>query len=147
MRSSTPTITSTHRSLPTTSCPSAVHMAVSRSIHQSLIPALDDLRAELDRLARDNDHVVKIGRTHLMDAVPVMLGQEFGGMARSMELARLQVMHSLDRLMELPLGVTAVGTVAIQDGERSAVDGIGPGWRPRRSDVTCIAVGLFDHGG
>ncbi len=90
--------------------PSAVHMAVSRSIHESLIPALDDLRAELDRLARDNDHVVKIGRTHLMDAVPVMLGQEFGGMARSIELALVQIMHSLDRLMELPLGGTAVGT-------------------------------------
>jgi fumarate hydratase, class II len=90
--------------------PSAVHLAVGRSVQTQLLPGAAALTAQLRLCAVENRDVVKIGRTHLMDAVPVTLGQEFGGMARSIELSYARILIALDRLMELPLGGTAIGT-------------------------------------
>jgi fumarate hydratase, class II len=90
--------------------PSAVHLAVGRSVQTQLLPGAAVLTSQLRLCAVENKDVVKIGRTHLMDAVPVTLGQEFGGMARSIELSYARIVIALDRLMELPLGGTAIGT-------------------------------------
>jgi fumarate hydratase, class II len=90
--------------------PSAVHLAVGRAVHEQLLPALGELASELHAGADRHSHVVKVGRTHLMDAVPVTLGQEFGGMARSADFAGERIRGALERLMELPLGGTATGT-------------------------------------
>jgi fumarate hydratase, class II len=90
--------------------PAAMHVAAVESIERSLIPALQKLRKTLAAKAKEFDRIVKIGRTHLQDATPVRLGQEFGGYARQVQLsiARLEKLH--DTLGELPLGGTAVGT-------------------------------------
>jgi fumarate hydratase, class II len=90
--------------------PSAVHLAAAESITQDLIPAAERLVRALRRKQREFAHVVKSGRTHLMDATPVTLGQEFGGYASQMDdgIARLQ--DTMPRLCALPLGGTAVGT-------------------------------------
>jgi fumarate hydratase, class II len=90
--------------------PSAVHLAAAESITQDLIPAAERLVRALRRKQREFAHVVKSGRTHLMDATPVTLGQEFGGYASQVEdgIARLQ--DTMPRLCALPLGGTAVGT-------------------------------------
>ena len=90
--------------------PSAVHLAVARAMRDTLFPAMLLLATELRSSATKFHRVVKIGRTHLMDAVPVTLGQEFGGMARTVDLARGSMDVALTRLMELPLGGTATGT-------------------------------------
>src|SRR5438445_5604286 len=90
--------------------PTAMHIAVMESIEYSLIPALRRLHKSLAGKAKEFDSIVKIGRTHLQDATPVRLGQEFGGYARQVDLGihRLQKLRST--LAELPLGGTAVGT-------------------------------------
>ena len=90
--------------------PTAMHIAAMESIERNLIPALDTLRRALARKAREFDKIVKIGRTHLQDATPVRLGQEFGGYARQMELGVHRLKKLRDTLGELPLGGTAVGT-------------------------------------
>jgi len=90
--------------------PTALHVAARNSIHEDLRPALDRLHGCLARRARDFDDVVKIGRTHLMDATPVRLGQEFAGYARQIELGIQRVSEAADGLAELALGGTAVGT-------------------------------------
>jgi fumarate hydratase, class II len=90
--------------------PTAVHLAVALAMRDTLFPAMLLLVTELRSSATKFHHVVKIGRTHLMDAVPVTLGQEFGGMARAVDLARGSMDVALTRLMELPLGGTATGT-------------------------------------
>jgi fumarate hydratase class II len=90
--------------------PTAMHLAALETIERSLIPALEKLRGALQAKAREFDGVVKIGRTHLQDATPVRLGQEFGGYARQMELAVARLVKLRDSLGELPLGGTAVGT-------------------------------------
>jgi len=90
--------------------PTAVHLAAYDSAHNGLLPALDRLRAALAAKAAEFDDVVKPGRTHLMDATPVTLGQEFGGYARQVELGAERVAAALERVAELPLGGTAVGT-------------------------------------
>lgn len=90
--------------------PSAVHVAVYASCVQLLIPALRSLHAQLDSKSQQFNDVVKPGRTHLMDAAPVTLGQEFSGYARQVELGIIRIESALDRLCELPLGGTAVGT-------------------------------------
>ncbi len=90
--------------------PTAIRLAALDSVSTGLLPALDALAASLLR-ARDRfATVVKAGRTHLMDAVPVTLGQEFGGYARAIELGVQRLGAVLARLGELPLGGTAVGT-------------------------------------
>ncbi len=90
--------------------PSAVHIATAEAIVQDLVPAAERLVRALRKKQREFAHVVKSGRTHLMDATPVTLGQEFGGYASQVEddIARLR--DALPRLCTLPLGGTAVGT-------------------------------------
>ncbi|MGH9300941.1 MAG: class II fumarate hydratase [Acidimicrobiales bacterium] len=90
--------------------PSAIHVAAALGITGDLIPALHHLAASLSKKARQFKTVVKSGRTHLMDATPVMLGQEFGGYAASARYGIERLNSVLARVGELPLGGTAVGT-------------------------------------
>src|SRR5437588_5973067 len=90
--------------------PTAMHVAAMESIERSLIPALRELQKALAAKAKALDSVVKIGRTHLQDATPVRLGQEFGGYARQVQLGIRRLEKLRDTLGELPLGGTAVGT-------------------------------------
>lgn len=90
--------------------PTAIHVAVALAIEQSLIPALRRLHASLQSKAKEWNRILKIGRTHLMDATPMRLGQEFGGFARQVELSVRRAVAARDSLLELPIGGTAVGT-------------------------------------
>jgi fumarate hydratase, class II len=90
--------------------PSAIHLAAVRLLVRELIPALDHLAAVLEAKAAEFATVVKVGRTHLMDAVPVTLGQEFGGYAAAIRHDVERTVAILPRLGELPLGGTATGT-------------------------------------
>ena len=90
--------------------PAAMHIAAMESIENNLIPALRKLQRALADKAREFDHIVKIGRTHLQDATPIRLGQEFGGYARQAQLSIRRLEKLRDTLGELPLGGTAVGT-------------------------------------
>src|SRR5438105_1805376 len=90
--------------------PSAVHLAALDEITNDLLPALDRLASALETKAREFDDVVKSGRTHWMDAVPVTLGQEFGGYAAQARQGIARVRDVLPRLGQIPLGGTAVGT-------------------------------------
>jgi fumarate hydratase, class II len=90
--------------------PTSVHVAVTGALTRELIPALQRLTESLGAKADEWKTVVKSGRTHLMDATPVTLGQEFGGYARQMQLAVERVQATLVRVAEVPLGGTAVGT-------------------------------------
>jgi fumarate hydratase class II len=90
--------------------PTAIHIAASESIQGQLIPALVRLETALAGKAQEFDHIVKIGRTHLQDATPVRLGQEFGGYARQIELGIARVRRAQEALSEVALGGTAVGT-------------------------------------
>ena len=90
--------------------PTAVHLAVYEAVTTALLPALQQLHGSLSAKAAEFAHVVKPGRTHLMDATPVTLGQELSGYARQVELGAVRVETTLERLAELPLGGTAVGT-------------------------------------
>jgi fumarate hydratase, class II len=87
--------------------PSAVHLAALEHLTHDLIPALSD---SLERKADEFDGVVKSGRTHLMDAVPVTLGQEFSGYAAQVRQGAARVRDTLERVGQIPLGGTAVGT-------------------------------------
>jgi fumarate hydratase class II len=90
--------------------PSAVHLAALDEIVHELLPALDGLAGALEAKAVEFDDVVKSGRTHLMDAVPVTLGQEFGGYAAQVRQGVERIRGTLPRLGRIPLGGTAVGT-------------------------------------
>jgi fumarate hydratase class II len=90
--------------------PSAVHLAALDELTNDLLPALDRLANSLEAKADEFDDVVKSGRTHWMDAVPVTLGQEFGGYAAQVKYGVERLNSALPRLAELPLGGTAVGT-------------------------------------
>jgi fumarate hydratase, class II len=90
--------------------PTSVHVAVTGALLNDLIPALDHLAASLEVKAELWKTAVKSGRTHLMDATPVTLGQEFGGYARQIRLAIERVQSTIPRVAEVPLGGTAVGT-------------------------------------
>jgi fumarate hydratase, class II len=90
--------------------PSAVHLAALDEVSRDLLPALDGLAEALARKAEEFDDVVKAGRTHLMDAVPVTLGQEFGGYAAQVRLGAERVRGTLGRVGQIPLGGTATGT-------------------------------------
>jgi fumarate hydratase class II len=90
--------------------PSAIHIAATRSIVEDLVPSLRHLEAALSRKAAEWADVVKSGRTHLMDATPVTLGQEFGGYAAAARYGVERLESALPRIGELPLGGTAVGT-------------------------------------
>ena len=90
--------------------PSAVHLAALDRTVNELVPALEQLAVSLEAKAREFDDVVKSGRTHLMDAVPVTLGQEFAGYAAQARQGIARVRDALPRLGQIPLGGTAVGT-------------------------------------
>src|SRR5690606_27510029 len=90
--------------------PSAIHLAATEAVVGELIPALRHLAAALERKASEFAEVVKAGRTHLMDATPVTLGQEFSGYAAQVSYGVERLESTLPRLAELPLGGTAVGT-------------------------------------
>ncbi|MFJ9107137.1 class II fumarate hydratase [Streptomyces sp. NPDC102283] len=90
--------------------PSSIHIAATAAVTADLIPALDHLAESLGRKSAEFAEVVKSGRTHLMDATPVTLGQEFGGYAAQIRYGVERLRTSLPRLAELPLGGTAVGT-------------------------------------
>ncbi|WP_328854989.1 class II fumarate hydratase [Microbispora hainanensis] len=99
--------------------PSSIHVAATYAVVHELTPALEHLATALEEKATEFADVVKAGRTHLMDATPVTLGQEFGGYSTQIELALERLQATLPRLAELPLGGTAVGT---------GVNVPGPGW-------------------
>ncbi|MER6255960.1 class II fumarate hydratase [Streptomyces sp. NPDC001584] len=90
--------------------PSSIHIAATAAVTGELIPALEHLAAALERKAAEFAQVVKAGRTHLMDATPVTLGQEFGGYSVQIRYGVERLRAALPRLAELPLGGTAVGT-------------------------------------
>jgi fumarate hydratase class II len=90
--------------------PSAIHLAALRTVQRELLPALEKLEKALRKKAREFSAVVKSGRTHLMDATPVTLGQEFGGYATQVKDARERIAAAMPRVGALPLGGTAVGT-------------------------------------
>ena len=90
--------------------PTAIHLAAATALTADLLPALDHLARALERKATEFAEVVKAGRTHLMDATPVTLGQEFSGYAAQVRYGVERLTGALPRLAELPLGGTAVGT-------------------------------------
>jgi fumarate hydratase class II len=90
--------------------PSAVHLAALGEIAHDLLPALERLAASLERKAFEYDDIVKSGRTHLMDAVPVTLGQEFAGYAAQVRQGIARIEDAMPRLGQIPLGGTATGT-------------------------------------
>jgi fumarate hydratase class II len=90
--------------------PSAVHLAGLGEVTDDLLPALDGLAGALERKGEEFAEVVKAGRTHLMDAVPVTLGQEFGGFGAQVRLGAERVRATLGRVGQIPLGGTATGT-------------------------------------
>jgi fumarate hydratase class II len=90
--------------------PTSVHLAVTSALIKDLIPALDYLAKKLEVKAKSWAGVVKAGRTHLMDATPVTLGQEFGGYAAQIRYGIERIQSSIPRVAEVPLGGTAVGT-------------------------------------
>ena len=90
--------------------PTAIHVAAALAVTDDLVPALDVLATSLEAKATEFAGLVKSGRTHLMDATPVMLGQEFGGYAATVRYAVERLESVLPRVRELPLGGTAVGT-------------------------------------
>lgn len=90
--------------------PTALHIAAARELQERLLPSLRGLQASLAQKGEAFWEVLKIGRTHLMDATPVRLGQEFKGYARQVELGVERVQRAIQALAELPLGGTAVGT-------------------------------------
>ncbi|MGH7827853.1 MAG: class II fumarate hydratase [Candidatus Binatia bacterium] len=90
--------------------PSAIHIAALQSIENKLLPALEALRQAFEAKAAEFDGILKIGRTHLADATPIRLGQEFSGYARQIELSIDRIRHAAGGLEELALGGTAIGT-------------------------------------
>ncbi|MGI8819559.1 MAG: class II fumarate hydratase [Chthoniobacterales bacterium] len=90
--------------------PSAMHVSAAEELKNHLLPALERLQRELEAKAQEFQDVIKIGRTHLMDATPVRLGQEFGGYAQQIAYARERAERAVEVLRELALGGTAVGT-------------------------------------
>ncbi|NUT31708.1 MAG: class II fumarate hydratase [Hamadaea sp.] len=105
--------------------PSAVQLAALRAVATDLVPALDRLATSLSGKAEEFGAVVKAGRTHLMDATPVTLGQEFGGYAFQLRRAIERLEAAAPRLGELPLGGSAVGTgVNVPDGFAAHVTGV-----------------------
>ncbi len=90
--------------------PSAIHIAAALEVSSQLVPAMELLGAALNERAEAFWYVMKIGRTHLQDATPMRLGQEFSGYAHQVLASRERLAAALDGLLELPLGGTAIGT-------------------------------------
>ena len=90
--------------------PTAIHVAAATQIKDALIPALQQLRDTLLEKSKQWEEVIKIGRTHLMDATPLTLGQEIGGLARQLDLSVVRANKAMKSILELPVGGTAVGS-------------------------------------
>jgi fumarate hydratase class II len=90
--------------------PTAMHIAVATAIRQQLLPAVETLYTLVHKKSQEFANIIKIGRTHLMDAVPLTLGQEFSGYAEQIQRGRQRIENCLPRLYELAIGGTAVGT-------------------------------------
>jgi fumarate hydratase class II len=90
--------------------PTAIHVAAAVQIQNTLLPTLRRMHDALEQKAKDWDKVIKIGRTHLMDATPLRLGQEFGGFARQLQLSIVRADAARNAVLELPVGGTAVGS-------------------------------------
>ncbi|PYK78202.1 MAG: aspartate ammonia-lyase [Verrucomicrobia bacterium] len=90
--------------------PSAIHLSAAEQLQDCLLPALEKLRSALSGKAKEFHHIIKIGRTHLMDATPVRLGQEFAGYAQQVAYGKTRAEKAIEVLRELALGGTAVGT-------------------------------------
>ena len=90
--------------------PTAIHVAVGMAIARTLIPALRKFHDVLASKAKEWDKIIKIGRTHLADATPIRLGQEFGGFARQLDLSIGRAETAIEAVLELPVGGTAVGS-------------------------------------
>lgn len=90
--------------------PTAIHVAVGCAIHNDLVSALQRFADELQAKADAWDKIIKIGRTHLADATPLRLGQEFGGFARQLRLSAERAKRAMEAVLELPVGGTAVGS-------------------------------------
>lgn len=90
--------------------PTAIHVAVGTAVKSDLIPALQRLADALTQKAKEWDRIIKIGRTHLMDATPLRLGQEVGGFARQLVLSVQRAQQAIEAVSELPVGGTAVGS-------------------------------------
>src|SRR5580698_8015842 len=90
--------------------PAAIHISAVMEIQNRLLPAVDGLGSVIAGKARSLDHVVKTGRTHLMDAVPIRMSQELGGWEAQIRASGERIRSTLPRLFELPLGGTAIGT-------------------------------------
>ena len=112
--------------------PSTIHIAACRAINEKLAPALDVLAKALDSKANEFKSVIKSGRTHLQDATPVTLGQEFGGYASQIADCQKRIQSSLEFLSELALGGTAVGTGLNAD----------PKFAPRAIELISEATGI-----
>ncbi len=92
------------------SFPTAMHIATVEEVHKNLIPSLEKLESELEKKSKEWDKIIKIGRTHLQDATPITLGQEFSGYSYQIKYGLNRVKHALDSLYYLAQGGTAVGT-------------------------------------
>lgn len=90
--------------------PTAMHIAAAEEIHRRLIPAVVKLRDALDQKSKEFKSIIKIGRTHLMDATPLTLGQEFSGYVQQLTNAQTRIKGALPHIYELAIGGTAVGT-------------------------------------
>src|SRR5437870_1270407 len=90
--------------------PAAIHISAAEQLKNRLIPVLEKLQGALEAKAKEFWHIIKIGRTHLMDATPIRLGQEFSGYAQQVAYAKDRAQKAIEVLRELPLGGTAVGT-------------------------------------
>ncbi len=90
--------------------PTAMHIAAAEQVHKALLPALAQLQSALDKKAQEFAPIVKIGRTHLQDATPVTLGQEFSGYAQQIQNGIVRIKNALPHIMELAQGGTAVGS-------------------------------------
>lgn len=90
--------------------PTAMHIAAAEQIHSRLLPALELFHSEMNKKSKDFSSIIKIGRTHLMDATPLTLGQEFSGYASQIEHSIKRIKNTLPHLYELAIGGTAVGT-------------------------------------
>ncbi|MBX3225281.1 MAG: class II fumarate hydratase [Labilithrix sp.] len=114
--------------------PTVMHLAVALRVRERLLPAVDALRGAIEEKAEAFSDVVKIGRTHMMDATPLTLGQEMGGWAAQLSFAERKLVEALDGLYDLALGGTAVGT-----GMTSH-----PEWAPRvASEIARLARAPF----
>lgn len=90
--------------------PTSMHIAAARACSDNLLPALQGLTEAFSAKAQEFSNIIKIGRTHLQDATPLTLGQEFSGYAAQLQAARQTIENTLEQIFELPIGATAVGT-------------------------------------